>query len=229
MNSSIKKPSQWLHFIEFIRFLFETIWGFFFLLFTATENLGKGQVVMVVPGLLSSDRSTYILRRFLKKKGFVVYGWQMGINLGRMHKLPELITKIEFISTRHNQQVILIGWSMGGLFGREVCHQRPDLVSRVITLGSPFADLHAPNNARWVFELLNDKYDIDHYIVKRLATHTLMPSVAIYSKSDGIVPWEACLDPITDENHINIEVHSSHFGMGANPKVLSYIINNILI
>lgn len=227
MNSTIKKPSQWFHLIESIRSLFETIQGFIFLLFSSAEDIGKGQVVMVVPGLLSSDYSTYILRKFLIKKGFIVYGWQLGINLGRMDKLPELITKMEIISTRHNQKIIQIGWSMGGLFSREVCHQRPDLISKVITLGSPFADVHAPNNARWVFELLNDKYDIDHHIAARLASHTLMPSVAIYSKTDGIVPWEACIDPTTDENHINIEVQSSHFGMGANPKVLTSILNQI--
>ena len=204
MNSAIKKPSQWLHLTEFIRSIFETVKGFFFLLFTVAEDLGKGQVVMVVPGLLSSDHSTYILRKFLIKKGFRVYGWQLGINLGRMDKLPELITKIEFISTRHHQKVILIGWSMGGLFSREVCHQTPDLISKVITLGSPFADVHAPNNARWVFELLNDKYDIDQHLASRLASRTVMPSVAIYTKSDGIVPWEACKDKTTDEDRKSV-------------------------
>jgi alpha/beta hydrolase fold len=226
MSNTIPKPSQWQHITEFIRSFFETIKGFFYLLITTKEDLGKGKPVLVVPGLLSSDISTYVLRKYLTKKGYIVYGWQLGINLGRMEKLPELVSKIEYISTRHHQPIILIGWSMGGLFSREVCHQHPEFIAKVVTLGSPFADLHAPNNARWVFELLNSKNNIDDDISTRLASNTVMPSVAIYSKSDGIVPWQACMDVHTDQQHINIEVASSHFGMGANPKVLQAILQS---
>ncbi|MFZ1525623.1 MAG: hypothetical protein WAT22_12455 [Saprospiraceae bacterium] len=227
MENNIKKPSQLLHLTEIFRSLIETIRGFFCLLFAKKENIGQGRVVMVVPGLLTSDFWTVILRKYLSKKGFQVYGWEMGTNLGRMEKIPELISKIEAIKIRHNQPIILIGWSIGGLFSREVSHQRPDLISKVMTLGSPFGDVQAPNNAKWVFELLNDDYDIDHSLVQRLASPTTMPSVAFYSKKDGIVPWEACMDSITDDHHLNVEIRSSHFGMGANPSVLDAIVQNV--
>ncbi len=225
MDSDIKRPSQLLHLTEFVRSLFETIRGFFFFLFATRENVGYGRVVMVIPGLLTSDFWTVILRKYLAKKGFIVYGWQMGINLGRMQNLPELQAKIETLQKLYHQKIILIGWSMGGLFSREVCHQRPDLISAVVTLGSPFSAVQAPNNARWVFELLNDDYDIDHTLVTRLATQAPVPTVAIYSKKDGIVPWAACIDKDADDRHKNIEVSSSHFGFGANPGVLSAIVN----
>lgn len=225
MEIQIKKPSQLLHLTEIFRSLIETIWGFFHLLFTKKENIGQGRVIMVIPGLLTSDFWTVILRKFLSKKGFQVYGWEMGTNLGRMEKLPELISRIEAVKTKHNQKVILLGWSMGGLFSREVSHQRPDLIAKVMTLGSPFGDVLAPNNAKWVFELLNDDYDVDHTLVQRLSSPVSMPSVAFYSKKDGIVPWEACMDKVTNDMHINVEVKSSHFGMGANPSVLNAVLD----
>ncbi|MBL0024224.1 MAG: hypothetical protein IPO98_04045 [Saprospiraceae bacterium] len=114
MDSDIKRPSQLLHLTEFVRSLFETIRGFFFFLFATRENVGYGRVVMVIPGLLTSDFWTVILRKYLAKKGFIVYGWQMGINLGRMQNLPELQAKIETLQKLHHQKIILIGWSMGG-------------------------------------------------------------------------------------------------------------------
>ena len=227
MKAKIKKPNQFLHITELLRAFFETIWGFFFLIFSRRTDIGKGRVVMVIPGLLTSDIWTIILRKYLQKNGFIVYGWQMGINLGRMDTLPKIAEKIEHISRQHNQKIILIGWSMGGLFSRELSHQRPELISQVVTLASPFADVMAPNNARWVFEFLNKNYNIDQLMVTRLTTQTTMPSLAIYTKYDGIVPWSACMDVITNEEHFNVEVKSSHFGLGANPQVLKALINHL--
>ena len=227
MNQDIKKPSQFLHLTESIRAFFETIRGFIFLWFTKKTTEGNQRPVLVVPGLLTSDISTIILRKYLTKKGFKVYGWEMGTNLGRLHKLPMLAQNIKSRSEKNHQKIILIGWSMGGLFCREVCHQMPQYISQLITLGSPFADIHAPNNAKWVFDLLNDSSKVDQKLIKRLPQQTPMPSLSIYSKKDGIVAWQVCKDTEVDDHHQNIEVNSSHFGMGAHPEVLKAIFENI--
>jgi hypothetical protein len=227
MGIVTKKPSQLLHLTESIRSFFEVIKGIFFLWLSKKTVEGKGRVVMVIPGLLTSDFATMILRNFLTRKGFIVYGWEMGANLGRLDKLPLLSEKIQKLSKKHEQKVIIIGWSMGGLFCREVCHQIPDFISHVITMGSPFADIHAPNNAKWVYDLLNDKANVDPKLTARLHLPTPMPSTAIYSKRDGIIPWNICMDIIEDVNHKNVEVNSSHFGMGANPNVLKAVYNSL--
>lgn len=227
MQSELKKPSKLLYFTETLRSFIETIKGFILLWFTKRTNEGKGRVVMVIPGLLTSDFWTIVLRSFLKKKGFIVYGWELGTNLGNLEKLPLLAEKIKTISQRHNQKVILIGWSMGGLFSRTVCHQIPDHIAHVITTGSPFADIHAPNNAKWVYELLNDEEDVDQKLISTLHLPTPMPSTALYSKKDGIIPWEACMDKVVDSQHKNVEVSSSHFGMGANPSVLNAVLQTL--
>ncbi|MGB4960219.1 MAG: alpha/beta fold hydrolase [Saprospiraceae bacterium] len=227
MPDNIKKPSAFLHITEPIRSFFETIRGFFLLLFSKKENLGQGQVVMVVPGLLSSDISTIILRKYLAKKGFLVIGWGLGINLGRLNVLPTFTNNIKELSKEHGQKMIIIGWSMGGLFCREACQQIPDFIKKVITIGSPYADVYAPNNARWAYNLFNKQDKENKEKAERLHIQTEMPSLSIYSKTDGIVPWQACMEPNVDADHKNAEVRSSHFGMGANPAVLKLVLKNL--
>jgi len=220
MEEGFKKPSWFLHLTEIIRAIFETLKGYFFVKNTAPQNIGNGRVVVVLPGLLSTDISTKILRRYLQKLGFTAYGWEMGRNLGRMAMLPVLAEKVADLSGKHNQKLILIGWSMGGIFAREIAKLKPENVEKIITLGSPFADVYAPNHARWVFDLLNDTKDLIPEIVEQLAVPPTQATVAFYSKKDGIVPWKACMDLPESSLHQNIEIKSSHFAMGANEMVL---------
>ncbi len=220
MEEGLMKPSWFLHLTEIIRAIFETLKGYFFVKNTSQKSIGNGRVVVVLPGLLSTDTSTKILRKYLQKLGFTVYGWEMGRNLGRMEMLPVLAEKIADLSGRHNQKLILIGWSMGGIFAREIAKLKLENIEKIITLGSPFADVYAPNHARWIFDLLNDTKDLIPEIVEQLAVPPMQATVAFYSKKDGIVPWKACMDLPETILHQNIEITSSHFAMGANAMVL---------
>lgn len=223
MMGDIKRPSWLLYMTEGIRAGFEFVRSLLFLWMTPRERTGNGKVIMIVPGLLTSDRATTILRRYLEKKGYQVYGWELGLNWGRMDYLPQLTRRVAQLSREHQQPITLLGWSMGGLFVREVARANPHLVAKVITMGSPFSDIHAPNNARWVFDLLNSDAKPDTELVANLPLRLPMPSVAIYSKMDGIVPWQACMELMEDAQHRNAEVRSSHFGMGANPRVMRVV------
>jgi pimeloyl-ACP methyl ester carboxylesterase len=223
MNESIKKPSWFLHLTEIFRAIIETIRGYFFTKRRQYVNIGHGVPVMVVPGLLSSDRATTILRKFLHKSGFKVQGWEMGTNLGRMQSLEVLRQKVEQLSDTTGQKVILIGWSMGGIFSREIAKQIPDKVKYLITVGSPFANLQAPNHAKWIFNLLNKESEIDQVFARQIPVSAKVPTLCLYSKQDGIVPWQACMENCEDELHASREIRSSHFGMGANPQVLREI------
>lgn len=228
MQNEIKKPSQLLHLTELFRAIYENIKGLFYIKKTQKSNFGQGKYVMVIPGLLSTDWYTTFLRMFLVKIGFNATGWGMGRNLGRLDSLKILIQKVENFEKEKDQKVILIGWSMGGIFAREVAKSIPNSIEKVITIGSPFGDLNAPNYAKWVYELLNDPKDIDHTFVAQVATPALVPTVALYSKMDGMVPWQTCLEHVEDATHKNIEVVSSHFGMGGNPNVMKIIMENIV-
>lgn len=222
MQNEIKKPSYFLHFTEIIRAIYENIKGLYFLKTTKFENIGKGKTIIVVPGLLSTDWYTTYLRKYLNKIGFRAYGWGLGRNLGRTDSLKILIEKVEKIAFESNEKIILIGWSMGGIFAREVSKAIPNSIEKIITIGSPFANLEAPNHARWVFDLLNFSEPTDQTFIDQIPLPAQIPTTALYSKLDGIVPWQACME-IEDETHKNIEVSSSHFGMGGNPNVLKVV------
>lgn len=223
-----KKPSAFLHFTEIFRSIYETVKGILFLINTPKSNIGKGQVVIVVPGLLSSNFATTILRKYLNKIGFNAFGWESGFNLGRLESLAIIIKQVENAATQYNQKVILIGWSMGGIFVREVAKDQPNSIKKVITIGSPFADVNAPNHAKWAYDLFNNVNTIDQNIINQIHLPAPVPTTALYSKTDGMVPWEACMEIEENETHKNIEISSSHFGMGANPNVLKVVVENLV-
>ncbi len=226
MEQNIKRPSQFLHLTETFRAIYELLKGLWFMKNFQFSNLGKGQPVLVVPGLMSTDLSTGLLRKFLNKLGYQASGWQMGRNLGRLESLPILIDKVQEMSNLHQQKVILIGWSMGGIFAREIAKTHPQFVKQLITIGSPFANITAPNNAKWVYDLLNKGVEIDPVFEAQLPKPAAVKTLALYSKQDGIVPWQACME-IEDNTHKNQEVKSSHFGMGANKSVLKAVYDEL--
>jgi pimeloyl-ACP methyl ester carboxylesterase len=228
MKEEIKKPSLFLHLTEFFRAAYEWIKGAVFLSGITTQNKGKGQVVLVIPGLLSTDSLTVILRKYLQKVGYTVFGWEMGLNLGRLESIHALTDKVEKMATIHQQKIIVIGWSMGGIFAREVAKATPNSIKQVITIGSPFANVLAPNWAKWLFDIINKGIELDEQILAQLHKPAPVPTVALYSKLDGIVPWRACMEIIEDDTHKNIEITGSHLGMGANPSVIKVVGANLV-
>ena len=101
---------------------------------------GDGHGVLVLPGLLASDSSTALLRRFLRLLGYDVRGWRLGRNLGPTGEvLDGLPARLGELASLTGGPVSVIGWSLGGIYARELARQRPGEVRRVITLGSPFA------------------------------------------------------------------------------------------
>jgi pimeloyl-ACP methyl ester carboxylesterase len=222
MPNEIKKPSIFLHLTELIRAIYENIKGNLYISSIPKQNFGKNRLILVIPGLLSTDWYTTFLRKYLNKIGFRAFGWGLGRNLGRQQSITLLNEKVLNLQKQYDQKIIIIGWSMGGIFAREVGKAIPDSIEKIITIGSPFANLEAPNHARWVYDLLNSNEPIDQQFINQVPVPASMPTFALYSKLDGMVPWQACME-IEDVNHKNIEVASSHFGMGGNPNVLKAV------
>ncbi len=188
---------------------------------------GDGHPVLVLPGMAASDTSTRPLRAFLKERGYAAHGWKLGPNHGprpgveqRMHdRLTEL-------AERYGQKVSLIGWSLGGIFARELARHAPAQVRGVISLGSPFAGSPRASNAWKLYERLSEGSVIDDARQERMRQPLAVPATAIYSRSDGIVAWQGCLEqdgPLAE----NIEVEGSHCGLGHNPLVLHAIADRL--
>jgi alpha/beta superfamily hydrolase len=227
MKEKIKKPSVFLHLTEIFRASYEWIKGALFLSTVSPQNIGKGQVVLVIPGLISTDALTVVLRKYLQKLGYQTFGWEMGLNLGRLESVDKLVQKVEKMKETHQQKIVVIGWSMGGIFAREVAKATPQSIKKVITIGSPFADVFAPNWAKGVFDLVNRGIKIDFVVMAQLPNPAPVPTVALYSKMDGIVPWQACREIVENDTHKNVEIGGSHLGMGANPDVIKVVAANL--
>ncbi len=193
---------------------------------------GDGHAVMTLPGFLASDRSMRTVRSYLRHWDYDAQRWELGRNLGLSHSrdIEEMLDdRLRLIHQQSGSKVSLIGWSLGGMFARELARRNPERVRSVITLGSPIGDPKGTNAWR-LFELVSG-INIDHeYIQQRVEQlrepiHDI-PMTAIYSKSDAVVSAEiAKLPPGT--NIENIGVTASHFGMGYNPAVFFVIADRL--
>jgi pimeloyl-ACP methyl ester carboxylesterase len=178
---------------------------------------GDGHGVLVLPGLMASDTSTRVLRRFLHGLGYCVDGWALGRNRGPTADIVDGMPRLlQDMAQRSGGPVSIIGWSLGGVYGRELARETPDQVRQVITLGSPFA-LTDPRQSR-----AGNAYrrNAHLHVGPGLAAQRAnarrpipVPSTAVYSRADGIVSWQACVEPASDA-HENVAVRCSHLGFG---------------
>lgn len=216
-------PSTALYVTEPIRGLFDAA-----LLPLATPLLrsaprGDGHGVLVLPGMLASDRSTAPLRRFLRDRGYYVRGWRLGRNLGPSEFILEGVPQAaRDLVERTGGPVSVIGWSLGGIYARHLALDHPHLVRQVITLGSPFGVAHGHRTrADSTFERLRIVHARPRLAPdrSRLADDLTVPSTSVYSQMDGVVPWRACVAEDT-ELHQNVEVRCSHLGFGFDPATI---------
>ena len=189
---------------------------------------GDGHPVIVFPGFLSSEISTRPLRKLLTHLGYEVYDWGLGRNLHfNPRREVEMRELLESIYKKHDRKVSLVGWSLGGVFAREIAKYYPDYVRQVISLGSPMSGTRHARRIAGIFEALNGKpTEATRARFKVLRESPPVPATSIYSKSDGIVHWEGSVQNKAPQAE-NIEVPASHLGLGVNPIVMTIIANRL--
>jgi hypothetical protein len=182
---------------------------------------GDGTHVIVFPGLSAGDISTVPLRKYLDGLGYVTTGWGQGLNLGpRSGVLDAAQHQIRQVFETTGRKVSLVGWSLGGIYAREMAKLLPEMVHCVITLGTPFAGSPKSTNAWRIYELATGRNtDIEHTHYDLPMAPASVPTSSIYSRSDGIVAWQGSIQASCKVNpHTeNIEVFASHVGIGLNP------------
>jgi len=189
------------------------------------EPLGRGRAVLVIPAFLANDLPTAHLRRTLNACGFSAFGWSEGLNMGaRRGKFERLLSRIDSIAAEApDGKVALVGWSLGGLWARELAKRRPDKVSLVATLGTPFSGGLRRNNAWKLYEMVND-HDVDHPPVRtEPPVKPPVRTIAFWSRRDGIVaPGSASgKDGERDEA---IELFCRHNVMVSDPEALEALV-----
>jgi hypothetical protein len=191
--------------------------------------MGDGHPVLVLPGLVASDVSTRPLRSFLKSRGYATHGWKLGRNLGPRAGVERgMLERVRELRERHGRKVSLVGWSLGGIYARQLAKRLPDDVRQVITLGSPFAGTPRATNAWRIYEWASGQSVDDPAIdfARALAEPPPVPTTAIYSRSDGICAWQTCVEKEGPQVE-NIEVEGSHCGLGHNPAVVYAVADRL--
>ena len=181
---------------------------------------GDGHAVIVFPGLSAGDATTVPLRQFLRGRGYEVHGWKQGLNLGpREGVLDTAKQQLADAYAATGRKVSLVGWSLGGVYARELAKEMPHMVRCAITLGTPFAASPRSTNA-WRFYQLASGRNIERETESyNLPEAPPVPTTSIYSRTDGVVAWRGSIQaPAAHNPHTeNIEVVASHFGIGLNP------------
>ncbi len=191
---------------------------------------GDGHPVMVLPGFLTTDNTTYPLRYFLNFNGYEAKPWEAGVNLGNYEKLEGIIIdNLKKHYQKYNRKVSLVGWSAGGIFARVIANEFPDMVRQVITLGSPFMGIKDKTSIGTLTEIITgkDAEAMEHVILERASVPLKVPTTAIYTRLDGIVSWEMCKNPVENHTTENVEVFASHLGLGLDPMTLICIAERL--
>ena len=215
----------------------------------------SGSPIIIAPGFGADDRYTRPLRSYLRRRGYHAEGWGLGRNLAGIDiqheyddvpsgwqlpaktayrgegSVPLLCQRLaDRLVQRHDefgQRITLIGWSLGGCIVREAARDLPDIVDRVITLGSPVVGGPKYTSAAAFFRRRGLDLDlIETAVEAREVRPITQPITAIYSKSDAIVSWPAAIDHFSN-NVRHIEVNATHLGMGFNPAIWDHIVETL--
>ena len=193
---------------------------------------GDGHRVIVYPGLGAGAWSTFRLRSTLADAGFDSVDWGFGLNRGPQGSLPQWLDRLaaaaEAESASDGRKLSLVGWSLGGIYAREIARVVPHAVRQVVTLGSPFGAEAEATHAGWLYRLLSGSQPPQsRRYLQELRRPLPVPSTSVFSKADGIVPWQGCLQkegPLSE----NIEVPGvSHLGMGTHRAVLALVAERL--
>ena len=193
---------------------------------------GDPHGVLVLPGLMASDASTGPLRRYLRRLGHRARGWHLGRNIGPSREiLAGMPVQLERLADDTGTSVSVIGWSLGGVYARELARRYPSLVRQVITLGSPFAMVDTrQSRANGAYNRQAHQHVSTEWWADQLRTHEPLPvpSTAVYSHGDGIVSWSACVQR-PGPQHENVAVRCSHLGFGVDPATLWLIADRLAL
>jgi hypothetical protein len=190
---------------------------------------GDGHPVLVLPGLLAEDASTRPLRSFLNSHGYRAHGWKQGRNYGLRGSLErDMVARVDELFGRYDRRKIsLVGWSLGGLYARQLAKLAPDKVRCMISLGSPFAGSPKSTNAWRAYEMASGgKVEDLDLLTHGLADAPPVPTTSIFSRTDGICAWQTCLNDDGPQTE-NIEVIGSHCGLGHHPAAVFAVADRL--
>ena len=194
--------------------------------------LGDGHPVIIFPGLGGDSSTVAPLRNHCESLGYKAVDWGLGYNTGPKGDLDtwmaQLTLYIDALLNSYDKPATLIGWSLGGIYAREIAKPLAPKVRQVITIGTPFNSHNTLSNIGRMYRLASGaSADITPALRRRLRMPPPVPTTSIYSRTDGLVAWQTCVRSARSKTVQDIEVDGSHIGMGWNPAVLGIVADRL--
>jgi hypothetical protein len=183
-----------------------------------------GPPALVIPGFIANDRTTMELRRALADAGWRVHPWDMGWNLGAKGDTVErLRARLDAISP--GEPMLVVGWSLGGVFARALALAHPERVRAVVTLGSPFSGDPKANNVWRLYELVAG-HKVDNPPIARRSDKPPVPTLALWSRNDGIVAPAAARGAAGEADE-TVELNCTHMAFGVSRRTAKQVVREI--
>ena len=186
------------------------------------------QPVMLLPGFGSRHQRMQPMHDALETAGHSVEEWGLGFNFGPTpQNFAFLMRRVGALAHQYGEPVALVGWSLGGLFAREIGRRQPEHVARVITMGSPFSGDPRANNAWRAYQMVTghsvEKPPIDNC---DFSSKPPVPTIALWSPRDGVVhPRSACGWP--GERDRAVALRCTHLGFANDPVVINEVLRQL--
>jgi len=194
---------------------------------TAVPPALRPQPVMLLPGFGAHPVRMRRMTRALEQAGHVVHDWGLGLNLGpTAENFAFLLARVSRIARASGRPVTLVGWSLGGLFAREVAKRQPDLVGKVITMGTPFSGDRRANNGWRAYQLVTGHPVDEPPISTDFTVKPPVPTVALWSARDGVVaPRSACGWP--GERDRAVALRCNHLGFAGSAEAIAEVLRQL--
>ncbi|TAD83513.1 MAG: alpha/beta hydrolase [Sphingomonadales bacterium] len=190
----------------------------------AVVRTANPQVAMILPGFATHPMRMRYLARQLEDAGHVAKRWGLGRNWGpdpdRFDAIEERLIELH---ARHGRKVVLIGWSLGGLYAREIAKRQPGSVAKVITMGSPFSGSPRANNVWRAYQFITGHSVDAPPIAADLATKPPVETVALWSANDGVIA-PRCAAGRAGERDRAVPVRCTHMGFTYDPQVIATLL-----
>lgn len=193
----------------------------------AVEKALHPQPVMLLPGFGAHPNRMRPMADALAEAGHEVHEWGLGLNLGpNQQNFTFLMRRVGTLARQHKRPIALVGWSLGGLFAREIARREPDCVSKVITMGTPFSGDPRANNAWRAYQMVTGHSVNAPPIDCDFTAKPSVPTIALWSPRDGVIhPRSACGWP--GERDRAVAIRCSHLGFASDPRVVAEVLRQL--